>query len=133
MYLHIHDNRTLRELQEDFNFRFPYLRIEFYSKPHHRNAASPDTHKLNPFLQIVAVRGHHRNGAAEIHEGETVAGFEQMMQRDYSLPVQVFHFTKTGWILTDVTDKATLRELNEQGKEEAHEFYNVYAQVKNLQ
>lgn len=132
MYLHIHNNRTLRELQEDFTTAFPYLRIEFYSKPHRRGGVSSEKNKLNPFLQIVAVRSHQRNGAIEVNELNSVETFEQLLQKEYGLPVQVFHFTKAGWIITDVTDKATLKELNEQGKVAAHEHYNVYAQSKNL-
>lgn len=132
MYLHIHDNRTLRELQEDFISVFPYLRLEFFSKPHKPGFASPEKNKLNSFLQIVAVRNHHRNGALEVNEHNTAEELEQLLQHEYHLAAQVYHFTKAGWIVTDVTDKVTLKELNEQGKTAAHEYYNVFAQSKNL-
>ena len=35
MILAISDNRTTGELQEKFNECFPWLKIEFYSHPHH--------------------------------------------------------------------------------------------------
>jgi hypothetical protein len=132
MYLHIHNNRTLKELQDDFSSAFPYLRLEFFSKPHKRNAASSEKNKLNPFLQVVTIRNHHRNGAIEIKETQTAGEVEQQLQKEYELPVQIYHFTKAGWLLTDIADIATLQELNEQGKTAAHELHNVSAQSKNL-
>jgi uncharacterized protein YheU (UPF0270 family) len=132
MYLHIQDDRTLKELQDDFSQAFPYLKLEFFSRPHKKGEASLGKNKLNPFLQIVAIRSGHRNGAIEISEEQTIQEVEQSLQKEYELPVQIYHFTKAGWIVTDVADIATLKELNEQGKQAAHEIHNVAAQSKNL-
>jgi hypothetical protein len=132
MFLHIHDNRTLKELQLDFSGYFPYLKLEFFSKPHRRGVASTEKNKRNPFLQIVSIRTHHRNGAVEIRENQTAYEVEQLLQKEYFLPAQIYHYTTAGWIVTDVADTATLKELNEQGRRSAHEENKVYAQTKQL-
>ncbi|HMO31433.1 MAG TPA: hypothetical protein PKE63_02700 [Lacibacter sp.] len=132
MYLHIHDTRTLKELQEDFNFSFPYLRLEFFSRMHRSGLRSSLKRRLNPFLQVATVRSKHRNGALEINGNQKVRDVEQSLQQDYHLPVQIYHFTKAGWLMTDVTDDATLDELNEQGRNTSHELHNVFAQARNL-
>lgn len=124
MLLYIHDNRTLKELQDDFNLAFPYLRLEFFSKPHGPGEASSEKNKLNNYMQLIAVRASHRNGAVEIKEWHTIKAVEQMLQNDYKLPVQIYHFTHAGWIETIVTDEVTLKELNEQGKRAAGEMFH---------
>lgn len=119
MFLHVHDKRTLKELQDDFNLFYPYLRLEFFSRPHGSGAHSAEKHRLNSYMQVVAVRKSHRNGAVEINDWHTVKEVEQMLQQEYQLPVQIYHYTKAGWIETTVTDDVTLKELNEQGRREA--------------
>ena len=124
MLLYIHDNRTLKELQDDFNLAFPYLRMEFFSKPHAIGLASAEKNKLNNYMQLIDVRTSHRNSAVEIQEWHTVKAVEQMLQTDYKLPVQIYHFSQAGWIETTVTDEVTLKELNEQGKRAAAEAFH---------
>lgn len=132
MFLHIQNTRTLKELQLDFSGMFPFLRLEFFSKSHRKGNASSEKHKLNPFLQIVTVRKHHRNGAIEIKEHFKVEEVEQLLQEEYDLPAQIYHYTCQGWVMTDAADKATLRELNEHGRRCFEEDHKVYAQCKLL-
>lgn len=132
MFLHIQNKRTLKELQLDFSGRFPFLRLEFFSKPHRKGMASAEKHQLNPFLQIVTVRTHHRNGAIEIKEHHKAEEVEQLLQEEYDLPAQIYHYTCNGWVMTDAADKATLRELNEHGRRCFEEDHKVYAQCKLL-
>ena len=133
MLLYIHDNRTLKELQDDFNLAFPYLRLEFFSKPHGKGVASAEKNKLNNYMQLIAVRASHRNSAVEIQEWHSVKEVEQMLQNDYKLPVQIYHFTRAGWIETIVTDEATLKELNEQGKRAAGEMFHPPFNTQSFQ
>jgi hypothetical protein len=132
MYLHIHDNRTLKELQDDFSSAFPYLRLEFLSKRKRAASVSSVKKLLNPFLQVVTIRHQHRNGAIEIGEHMKVKQVEQLLKKEYCLPAEILHYTKAGWLQADVAGDATLLELNEQGRSDFHVFHNVYAQAKNL-
>jgi len=131
MYLHIHDNRTLREVQDDFSYTFPYLRLEFLSNKRRRKTTE-QKHTFNSFLPVVAIRTQHRNGAAEISEFNTVNEIKDVLKKEYGLHAQIYHFTNAGWIETDTVGKATVKELNEQGKRSAYEYHNVFAQVKQL-
>lgn len=132
MYLHIHDNRTLKELQDDFASVFPYLRLEFLSKRPRSTQRISGHNLLNPFLQVVTIRRQHRNGAIEIEEHMRAKTVEQLLKKEYGLPAEILHYTKAGWLQTDVADAATLQELNEQGRSEFHRLHNVYAQARNL-
>lgn len=39
MKIAINDNRKIFAIQEEFNTAFPYLKLEFYSKPHKSQGA----------------------------------------------------------------------------------------------
>jgi hypothetical protein len=132
MYLHIHDSRTLKELQDDFSSVFPYLRLEFYTRRQRAGQHASSRSLLNPFLQVVTIRRQHRNGAIEIREQMKAKQVEQLLKREYSLPAEVLHYTKAGWLQTEVADEATLQELNEQGRADFHSVHNVFAHVRNL-
>lgn len=132
MLLYIHDNRTLKELQDDFSLAFPFLRLEFFSKSHAAGVCSAEKNKLNVFMKLIAVRASHRNGAVEIENWHTVKAVEQMLQRDYLLPAQIFHFTSAGWIETTVTDEVTLKELNEQGEKAAIQDHQIFLNTRSL-
>lgn len=132
MLLYIHDNRTLKELQDEFSLAFPYLRLEFFSKSHAAGVSSAEKNKLNVFMKLIAVRVSHRNGAVEIEDWHSVKSVEQMLQDDYMLPVQIFHFTSAGWIETTVTDEVTLKELNEQGQNAADQDHQILLNTRSL-
>jgi hypothetical protein len=132
MILHIDGKRTLKELQDDFAAAFPYLRLEFFARPHRRMMRSSVRRKLNPFLQVATVRSHQRNGALTVEGNMTVQELEQLLQQQYDLCAQVYHFAKGDWLMTDAADVATLDELNEQGRREAHEQHHVYVQPRNF-
>jgi hypothetical protein len=132
MILHINDDRLLREIQMDFSKFYPYLRLEFFDKPHLSMSPSSESSKISPYTKAGSVRLKHHEGAIYLLPNTTVKEVEEMMQKEFSLSVQISHYTKSGWIQTDVVDKATLDELNEMGRREFHELHNVSAQAKNL-
>ena len=46
----ITDNVTIKEIQDAFNQKFPYLKLEFYSEHHESGEGSSDKTKLDPGL-----------------------------------------------------------------------------------
>lgn len=129
--LHINDNRLLREIQMDFNNFYPYLRMEFYplSTP---DSFSAEPTTISPYVKVGSVRRNHHQGAINIFPNTTVKDLEEKMKTDFNLPMQVYHYTKSGWLQTDVADMTTLNELNEQGRSAFNELHNTSAQLKNL-
>ncbi len=132
MILHINDDRLLREIQMDFSKFYPYLRLDFFDKSHLSMSSSSESSKFSPYIKAGSVRLKHHEGAIYLLPNTTVKEVEEMMQKEFSLFVQISHYTKSGWIQTDVVDTATLDELNEIGRREFHQLHNVSAQAKNL-
>lgn len=95
-------------------------------------SSSPESSKISPYIKAGSIRLRHHEGAMYLLPNTTVKETEEMMQKEFNLAVQIYHYTKSGWIQTDVADIATLDDLNDLGRREFHELHNVSAQAKNL-
>ncbi len=116
MKITINDNRKISVLQEEFNTAFPYLKIEFFSKPHEVSKGSTKQY-LNPNSKTLGeCRTIHNKGEMIIYPQTTVAELEQEFRKLYGLGVQVFRKSGKVWLETTVTDGWTLEEQNSQGE-----------------
>jgi hypothetical protein len=115
MMLDISQNRTISEVQNDFNSEYPFLKLEFY--------------KLQKLDETLAVRKHldkaislkvagvKKGGMFEVNERLTVKEFEKSLLQDYGLVVQVSRKSGMMWLETTHTDNWTLVKQNEYGRE----------------
>ena len=56
MELKITDVKSIRDIQDEFNKAFPFLKLEFYSKPHEEHEGSPKDFVLPSDNKIEDVR-----------------------------------------------------------------------------
>jgi hypothetical protein len=117
MEITINDERTIFAIQEQFNALFPYLKIEFFSKPHIAGGASPKSQLVNDSKKIGECRTIHKQGSITIVPSMIVSYLEQLFNDIYGLSVQVFRKSGNAWLETTVTDSWTLKEQNDQGEE----------------
>lgn len=66
MLIEIDDYKTVAEIQEKFSLCFPYLKIEFYDKPHHWQESSTAEHSIDTATCIENIRKKHDPGILEI-------------------------------------------------------------------
>jgi len=113
----ISDSRKISAIQEDFNGIFPFLKLEFFAKPHTKfGASSKKLMKSNTKL-LGECRTVHKKGHVNITANMTVAELESHFQDTYGLSVQVFRKSGKSWLETTATDGWTLEKQNEQGEE----------------
>jgi hypothetical protein len=122
MKIMINDSRKIYTIQEEFNTLFPYLKIEFFSKPHKEGGASPKRLVHNNRKTIGECRTVHKNGTVTIIPNITVSELEQNFNDVYGLSAQVFRQSGNIWLETTVTDGWTLEQQNNQGKELSHKL-----------
>ena len=116
MKISINDRKKIFTIQEEFNTVFPYLKLEFFSKPHKPGGASAKrTIKTND-KTLGECRTIHNNGKIIITPNMTVTDLEQRFNDVYGLSVQVFRQSGKVWLETTVTDGWTLEEQNFQGE-----------------
>lgn len=119
----ISDEKTLRDIQREFNEKFPYLKLEFYSVGHGPNEGSPEQLHLDPGQPIGSVRRVHETGDLSIHGHQKVSTLEQNFLDSFGLNVQVFRRSGNLWLQTTATDGWSLGEQNERGRAET-EFHS---------
>lgn len=117
MKISINDRRKIFAIQKDFNEMFPYLRIEFFAKPHEPAGAPAKKMMKQPSKTLGECRTIHNSGTLTIIPGMTVADLEQNFRSVYGLSVQIFRQSGKAWLETTITDGWTLEEQNKQGEE----------------
>jgi hypothetical protein len=116
MKIRIEDNRKISEIQKKFNSQFPYLKLEFFSRPHKNGAPSARVWMKPSDMNIGDCRVTRSDGDLEISPKMTVSDLEQRFKKIFGLNVQVFRKSGRVWLETSVTDSWTLEEQNSQGQ-----------------
>lgn len=118
MYLAIRGDRLISEVQSDFTLTFPFLKIEFFRKENVQRQHQPVPVKVPQHLTIRnAWMGKGGEGEMEIGELMTVSELEQSLREQFGLMVQVFRKSGKVWLETTITDKWTLKQQNDHGRE----------------
>ncbi len=112
----IQGKRQLRNLQEDFNEVFPYLKIEFFKTPHSIGNDSDEKEILDVNLRISEVQEVSKKGEMLLDEEMSVGDFEEKMRNDFGLNIQVYRKEHGKWLQTWVTDSWTLEHQNNRSK-----------------
>jgi hypothetical protein len=112
----ISDSRKISAIQEEFNNRYPFLKLEFFSGKH--AAGEPTARKLmKPVGKTIGeCRRTHKRGHIQIDSEMTVAELERQFRELYGLNVQLFRKSGKLWLETSVTDGWTLEAQNNQGE-----------------
>lgn len=117
MKISINDHRKIHAIQEDFNKLFPYLKIEFFAKPHASGGQSSKKYMKSSSKTLGECRTIHNKGSISISPEMTVDELERRFMDVYGLSVQVFRKSGKVWLETSVTDGWTLAKQNAQGEE----------------
>lgn len=116
MKIIISDKRKIFAIQEDFSKLFPYLKIEFFAKPHKSSGASAKKLIRHGSKTLEECRIMHTTGSITIIPQMTVSDLEQNFRDIYGLSIQVFRKSGKVWLETTVTDGWSLEEQNKQGE-----------------
>ena len=128
MEIIINDHRKIFAIQKEFSEIFPYLKLQFFGKPHKVGAPSSKKMMKHPSKTIGQCRTIHNKGVLTITPNMTAADLEQGFSDVYGLSVQVFRKSGSVWLETTATDGWTLESQNRQGKE-----LSEYYEKKNLE
>jgi hypothetical protein len=115
MLLEINNNKTVGALQTEFSNDFPFLKIEFFLKPHGMMEASRGK-RVSGRTLIGTLRNRHNSGILEINPLHTAWHIEKQFRDRYGLHIQVYRRTLKGWKQTAGSDLITLKEHNEIGR-----------------
>lgn len=106
---------TVKDIKKQFNCEFPYLKLEFFTESRVVGQGSSFLKMVPPSTLLGEITGILREGEIIIRGEQSVKEVEQLFQRHFGLPVQVFRKQKDVWLETTSTDYLTLEEQNEMG------------------
>lgn len=112
----ISDEKKIREVQEEFNEKFPFLKLEFYTEEHEAEEGSPADQKIDPEKTVGEIRRKHSSGDLSINGNQKVSTLEKNFHDTYGLNAQVFRRSGDIWLQTTSTDDWTLAEQNRRGR-----------------
>ena len=116
MKIAINDHRKIFAIEEEFNAVFPYLKIEFLSKPHEPGGTAGKKLVANASKTLGECRTIHNKGEITISAGMTVAELEQRFEDVYGLSIRVFRKLGKSWLSTNLTETWTLEKQNQEGQ-----------------
>ena len=115
MDLRLFAHTAVKDVKKQFNTSLPFLKIEFFRFGHNKNEGSGSEQVVHDKTLLSDITGVIKEGVFSIDPTMTVAEFEQKMQNEYGLPVQVFRRSGELWLETVQTDKLSLGQQNEMG------------------
>ncbi|MBI4930386.1 MAG: hypothetical protein HY841_06465 [Bacteroidetes bacterium] len=126
MKILINDHRKIYAIQKEFSKIFPYLKLQFFGKPHKVGAPSSKKIMKHPSKTIGQCRVIHNKGKLTITPTMSVSDLEQGFSDVYGLSVQVFRQSGRVWLKATATDDWTLESQNRQGKELSEYYEKKY-------
>ncbi|MBO9729681.1 MAG: hypothetical protein J7623_13675 [Chitinophaga sp.] len=116
MQIYISEEATVGDIQDRFHTLYPYLKLEFFRKPHTKGEYSPEGEKISPETAIEKIRMRDNFGWLDISYYRTAAAVEYDCSHIFGLHAQVMRKAGTLWLETTSTDNWTLEELNNAGR-----------------
>ncbi len=126
--MQITDSKKIKDIQKEFNAKFPYLKLEFYKGKHESGAPSPAGKQLAPEKTIGQVRTVHAEGNLSIDSRLKVSTLEDRFWEQYGLNVQVFRLSGNLWLQTSTTDQWTLAEQNRKGESSEKAYREMHGE-----
>ncbi|MGE0638413.1 MAG: hypothetical protein AB7G44_03920 [Bacteroidia bacterium] len=117
MEIIINKNEKLKDIQQQFQEHYPFLKIEFYKKSHEEGEGSKPKSQLDSSLTIGEVQTTNKEGLLHIRAITKVSELEHDLMEQFGLSAQVFRKSGNAWLQTTKTDDWTLAEQNETAAE----------------
>jgi hypothetical protein len=130
--IQISDERTLKEIQSDFNSYFPFLKLEFFKTPHRVGQGSAKDLIIASNKFVKDCRTLKPSGFLEIKDGMTVNQLEQLLFENFGLAAQVFRKSGNVWLETSATDNWTLLQQNNEGAELSTQIKENRENIDNI-
>jgi hypothetical protein len=112
MTLNLLFHKTIRDVQEDFNKAYSFLKIEFFKNIE----AGFSRRQLSNSITIMAA-GLTSRGDITLTDEMTVGQLENTFKEKFGLNIQVSRRCGSLWLETTMTDKWTLKQQNDHGRE----------------
>ena len=118
MLLLINGERLIKDVQLDFAKAYPFLKIEFFRNngTHKDQALKENQIKHDQKLSLAKGRNIQK-GDLLIEDSMSVFDLEKAFMDQFGLLTQVFRKSGNIWLEASITDRWSLKQQNDLGKE----------------
>lgn len=117
MEIQIRNSKSIRDVQQEFQQEFPFLKPMFFSKKH---GAFKGSHSKFLISKTATTLGEIRDSDGEgrliLEDDMPVWQVERMFEEEFGLHVQIFRKSGGKWLETTVTDDLDLEAQNAKGR-----------------
>jgi hypothetical protein len=117
MHIHIAPTRLISEIQQEFNSKFNFLKLEFFTRRGFVNSDYSSTQIAPANKRIGDIQQVITEGGIEIEGEMIVKELEERLKNEFSVAAQVFRRSGNLWLETTMTDNWALNQQNKHGKE----------------
>ena len=117
MEIIITDSKYIREVQEEFQKLFPYLKIEFFKSKKQSGKSILKSQLIPGKTTIGTVSDIHHPGIINIDGSRSVDEIECDFQNKFGLYAEVFRKSGGMWIETTLTHHWSLHRQNFEGQQ----------------
>jgi glutathionylspermidine synthase len=111
--IEISNNRTLQEIQDEFNEYFPHLKIQFHQIDKFYPGSFSELFVESADEKLMSFRLKSNSGYLYLNEDSTVSKLKQNILDYYGLKAEFFQVTDLNlWSENPITDNQLLREIN---------------------
>lgn len=122
MNITLNTQTSIKQIQESFANRFPFLKIEFFIDANHDGINTANEMIKDHNLTLDSLAAQNINSNIEIHGTQTINELEQLFKNSFGVIAQVFYKRNNNWLVTSTSDKLTINELNKKAEEHAKPF-----------
>jgi hypothetical protein len=119
MMIHITAERMVKDIQQEFNDAFPFLKIEFFKKNNHSRQQTHKELNLAEHQVIGSVYKSHAKEELYITPTMTVKEVERICEEKFGISAHIYRKAAPNiWIeTTAMTDGWTIKQQNDNGSE----------------
>jgi len=117
MIITISAQTSIKEIQEAFTRRFPFLKLEFFIDANADGILTANEMIKDHDKTIGELSRTTLTSNVEVHGSHTITELEQSFKTNFGLIVQVFHNRNHTWIVSTTSDQLTLEILNARAEE----------------
>ena len=104
---------TLKDIKDQFNNKFPNLKIEFFEKHHDVGQASPKSAIYDDAFRLKDIRKEGSMKPISIHGNTKTSNLEKHFEEEFGVSIQVYKKRGKTWIQSTSTDDWTLAQQEE--------------------
>ncbi len=122
MHIEINSKTIIKDIQKTFSDFYPFLKLEFYGKPHDKYELSDANDIIPSEMSLGELNAVNLPAVIHVRPLEKVREFEAELLQQYGLSVQILKKEGDGWEQTTGMDDFTFKEVNEFGRSSSDEY-----------